>query len=207
MADRVTGILIGFSNPAQVFERVKAFRTAGADEIILVDNGSKPLVDIRKDVDVYLDGSAVPWAGPAIYEACRHASHPTVVYACSHHLTIRRDTWLRELVAPIVAGYALAGDIRELGFGPAALGLPFCDTDLAFRYHVQGGLWAGHRDTLRKCAPDPKYPHGYEDVVRTWKVLNLGGRLASVPTIFSTGVRGEVCQHPERYSAIHDYHL
>lgn len=202
----VSVILIGFNNPDQVQERIDMIRAAEGvtTEVILVDNGA-PLTACRKDADVYLDCARNPWAGPAIHMGCMHAKYPTVAYVCSHHLRVRRRTWLAELVKPVLEGAALAGDLREIGCGPAALGMPYSDQDLAYRFHIQGGVWAGHRDTLRACPPDARYPHGYEDVVRSWKVLHLGGRLAHVNTVYSTGVRGAVCPNPREFSVIHDY--
>lgn len=204
----VSVILIGFNNSDQVSERISMIRAAEGvnTEVILVDNGT-PLVACRKDADVYLNCARNPWAGPAIHMGVTHVKYPIVAYVCSHHLKVRKATWLSELACPVELGAALSGDLREIGCGPAALGLspPYSDQDLAFRYHIQGGVWAGHRDTLIKCPPHERYPHGYEDVVRSWQVLHLGGRLAHVPTVYSTGVRGAVCPNPREFSVIHDY--
>lgn len=177
-------------------------------ETLVVETNARAHPDVRQVADRLLDVTRYPWIGPAHSAAYQNASAPLYLYTCNHHMTFRRPAWLAELVKPLLDGTAAAsGDIRPQGFGPGALpGYErFDDSDGSLRFHLQGGVWAGRIEVLKHVPHDPRYPHGYEDVIRSWCIRERGERLVHVPTVWSTGVRGHVCDNDAAYSVIHDY--
>ena len=176
-------------------------------ETILVETNERACLEARRLADQFFDRSETPWIGPAHEVAVAHARAPVYFYMCNHHMTFRKPSWLADLVHPAMEGVDLVGQLREHGFGPAALpGLQWLsDSNPAYRVHIQGGIWAGHTHAIPKYLA--AYPHGYEDVVRSWLMWHQKRTRVDPGVVFSTGVRGQVCPSDARYSVIHDYRL
>lgn len=190
-------------------EVLAAAKHAGLRVETLVAETNQPAhPDVLRLADQHFDLRSTPWIAPAHRVAVANASAPLYLYTCNHHMTFRRHTWLQELLEPLHNGATGSGNVIPHGFGPAALQFSHLnDADPAFRVHLQGGLWAARVADLRAADPTdhPVFPHGYEDVVRSWRLVELGYKLAHVPTIFSTGAKCYVCPHDEQFSVIHDY--
>ena len=180
-------------------------------ETILVETNHRAHEDVIAVSDRLIDMMARPWLGAAHDAALDIAEYPVYVYCCNHHMTFRDGRWLQDLIEALGRpDVAIAGDVRQIGFGFEALPEyePFKNNSVpAFDYnsHVQGGIWAGLTETVSFVRSHPRYPHGYEDVVRSWRLMEMGVKLGHVDAIFSTGVRGQVCPDDSKYHAIHDY--
>lgn len=209
----VSHMIILQPDEAKTTRYAKAVKDAGAfagfdvETIGVVTNfgGSSRIIEC---VDKIVRCDDKPWVGPAHDAALAASEAEFYVYTCANHMQFRKLSWLQEMIAPLQGGADASGDVRPIGFGPPALqmGDRFGDHP-KYRTHLQGGLWAGRVDVLRQYPYCARFPQGYEDVYRSWCLIEAGRRMEHVPTIFSTGVRTHTCHSDEAYSIIHDYRV
>lgn len=205
MKPDVSVCLVTFNNMPQISQRLVMLHKCSGRlnlEILSVNSGG--------DFRGCIDNTSTPWVSPGIDRALAVAKADVFVYVCGSHGRSNNRAWLPGFVNFIRANpRSLCGHLEDIGCGPAALGMGdrFPDDDPAYRRHIQGGVWGANTDFVRThCKTDARFPHGYEDVVRSWQVMNAGGTLADYAPIYSTGVRGRVCPNPTAYEYIHDYY-
>jgi len=175
-------------------------------EVVLVETNRPADRWLIPHVDRFLSHRDRPWLGMAHDTAVRAGKGHYYVYFCNHHMTFVTRGWLSDLLCPLVdPKVGMTGTVKFTGFGPPSLDLYGEVPGVDYMRHVQGGIWAGRREQIRRFPSLLLYPHGYEDCVRSWSMMEAGLSLMDVPSIWSTGIHGEVCPDDSKYKLIHDY--
>jgi len=137
--------------------------------------------------------------GPSINAAVRRRPAAFTVYACTRHGQAFDDSWMFDLLRPLVedpqAGLAgcLWGSNSPAGVA-AATGQAWVED--AFRFtnpagvgyvpqHVQGGVFAARTEVLLRFPYDHAIPHLYTDHLITWRAMKAGYRCVDVPSVRS----------------------
>jgi hypothetical protein len=160
-------------------------------EIIVVDNSSRRLDPLADAV------ARLPWRsrylwhggknllyGPSMNLVARLAEHPFLLYACMTHGRMREPTWVEDLVRPMWhdSRIAMCGHLFPSA-PPGVLG--FADIGQQ-QLHVQGGVLAARTDVIRRFPyQEGEWSHGGSDVWQSYRLMQEGFALHSVPTVFS----------------------
>lgn len=151
----------------------------------------------RKDY-LWQEGQNLMYGGSINLAVPRQESE-FVLYACTRHGRSLDDSWLKDLLAPMVnnpkvamTGHLMGSNSPE-GVAHDA-GCPWIKNTYRFvdghgngyvPQHVQGGVWAARTAALPDPPYPPEVPHLYTDHMITWALLKAGHEVADVPAVRS----------------------